>query len=74
MLTDAQYRALKAWPDGQTLAAKIGDKRMVSMDGIVRCISSNSFYACFVKVQPACDDAIREYEAAHNINQTKEKL
>lgn len=74
MLTDAQYKALKAWPDG--IVAVITPRGMTTKHGIGICgistfsklfrdrLVSASDIGTITKVQPACDDAIREYEAA----------
>ena len=82
MLTPAQYKALKAWPDDILLwqsshgeewsfLGKEFDNNCIqafSKTGLV-CITqfnTKRFHAFCKKVQPACNEAIREYEAAQN--------
>lgn len=96
MLTDAQYKALKAWDDNlHASLARMGSGKnlsevlMIYHEGryqklcnrktvlILKKIGlvttetlkvSGAWVCRFQKIQPACDDAIREYEEAHNIN------
>jgi len=65
MLTDAQYRALKAWPDtgGYVRGFSEATCRCLVAKGLFRNIPSSWHYK---KIEPACDDAIREYEEAHD--------
>lgn len=58
MLTDAQYKALKALSD-----VTPGDISMTS----ATLLSLLEMRLVHVGVQPACDDAIREYEEAHKV-------
>ena len=73
MLTTAQYKALKEWPNsgGYVCGFSSATCECLLRAGLFRRANDYSLYL-FKKVHPACDDAIREYEAAHNINQTKE--
>lgn len=83
MLTDAQYRTLKAWPDGgalRLLTTGNGFSWMTRESGFLVKICTQASMNVLVrkglarcsewshireKVNPACDDAIREYEEAH---------
>ena len=61
MLTDAQYKALKALGDAST-----GD---VSMTGST-LLTLVQMRLVHVGTQPACDEAIREYEEAQSKTKT----
>ena len=76
MLTAAQYKALKAWPDGQAVYITSKGGFSVTKLGWLVCgiyifcgllkrglVWTNTAGAA-VKLQPACDEAIREYEEA----------
>lgn len=76
MLTPAQYKALKAWPDGVHV---IWDSQGLSLSFKTNICDLPTFYAlldagfillprrdCIRKRQPACDNAIREYEEVHD--------
>ena len=67
MLTDAQYKALKAWPEPDT------QRGLVEL-GLLACRYRWSRLIGLETVQPFSDYAIREYEAAHGINQTNKPL
>ena len=75
MLTPAQYKALKEWPEsgGYVCGTSSATCKCLLRVGLFRMANDYSL-SLFKKSQPACDYAINEYEAAHNINQTKEKL
>lgn len=64
MLTPAQYKALKAWPDGGGYVRGFSEAtcRCLVTKGLFRNIPSSWHYK---KIEPACSEAIREYEAAH---------
>ena len=88
MLTHAQYKALKAWPDGAVKFHEGGGRAESPYSEITRFVvdqliprgylkkisTSRPLMQQFIvtRIQPDCADAIREYEEAHNINQTKE--
>ena len=59
MLTPAQYRALNL-----EYSYQVGLEMLEHLKSIGLATYTN---AGWCKIQPACDDAIREYEAAHNI-------
>lgn len=58
MLTDAQYRALNLEYSYQVGLEML--EQLKSM-GLATCTNAG-----WRKIQPACDDAIREYEEAHD--------
>ena len=67
MLTPAQYKALKAWPESGGYVCGVSYatcKCLVRAGLFIRIPYSNRYK----KVSPACDDAIREYEAAQRID------
>ena len=76
MLTPAQYKALKAWPEDNLYAsfhpeeqrmAYLCDRKTLeelSRAGLIN--EKLSAKPLFTQHQPACDDAIREYEEAHD--------
>lgn len=59
MLTPAQYKALKAWPD-------VDMQRDLVEAGLLACRYRYGRLIGLEEVQPACNEAIREYEAAQN--------
>lgn len=63
MLTDAQYKALKSWPEPGGYV--LGFSR-ATCEALVfkRCMKRVPFSWFYKKVSPACDEAIREYEEA----------
>ena len=86
MLTDAQYRALKAWPDEAVKFYEGGGRAMSPYSDLTRFIAdslANRGYLertdislplmqqkAFTKNQPACNEAIREYEEAQSKTKT----
>ena len=82
MLTDAQYKALKTWPDGAVNFHEGGGRAESPYSEITRFVvdqliprgylrkinTSKPLMQQFtvIRIQPACDDAIREYEEAHD--------
>ena len=65
MLTPAQYRALKDWPEsgGYICGTSSATCECLLRAGLFRRSNDYSL-SLFKKVQPACDNAIREYEEA----------
>lgn len=64
MLTPAQYKALKAWPDDRRKTGCVSIIYSLINSGLLRSETSNYIS----KNSSACDDAIREYEAAQNLS------
>lgn len=79
MLTDAQYRALKEWPD-ETMATimqtsdgfvvgyagkKLGGRDSFHAMRKKGLVYRNGHECTYTKIQPACTEAIREYEEGH---------
>ena len=77
MLTDAQYKAFKAWPDDNLYASFHPEElRMAyicgrkTLEELARTGLLNeklSAKPLFTRVEPACSDAIREYEEAQEM-------
>ena len=65
MLTDAQYKALKSWPDagGYVCGVSSATCECLLRAGLFRKANDYS-RMLFKKVKSTCDDAISEYEAA----------
>ena len=76
MLTDAQYKALKAWPEDnlyasfhpeeQRMAWLCGRKTLEELSRAGLINEKLSAKPLFTRVVSACNDAIREYEEAHD--------
>ena len=64
MLTPAQYKALKAWPDsgGYIVGISRATCRCLLNLGLFDTVHYSGGY--YKKIEPACSDAIREYEEA----------
>jgi len=65
MLTDAQYRALKAWPEsgGYVVGVSQATCRRLLTLGLFEIVHYSGGY--YKKHEPDCSNAIREYEEAH---------
>ena len=74
MLTDAQYKALKAWPDTSTATKHNDATRLLFLCGFLEPFGKDGFYEGLRKRQPACDAAIREYEATYNIKSNSKEI
>ena len=97
MITSAQYKVLKAWPDelpaivsgdlspddgflflsvGEDLNPLSNYKTFESLyrDALIVGTHSNKTPFTYSKVHPACDAAIREYEAAYNIKSNSKEI
>lgn len=77
MLTDAQYRALNAWPDGipawpefKSIMCFTSIKKLYCRERTLLAlvkkgiVSVNSRALEYRKIEPACINAIKEYEEA----------
>ena len=67
MLTAAQYKALKTWPDSGGYVRGVSEAtcRCLVAKWLFKKIPSSWHYK---KLQTACNNAIREYEAAHYLS------
>ena len=65
MLTDAQYKVLKSWPDGGRYELPDECRALGRFIKAWRRDILGLRIRVYLKRQPACNDAIREYEEAH---------